>query len=289
MNKKVAFIGVTGMLGKPVAKTLHDAGFLITALVRDIESARKEVSPAIHLIPGDLKNEGDLKRLFVGKDVLYLNLSIKQTEKPGDWHTELEGIRLLLPLAKAAGIKRIVYLSSLIQNYQGTDGFNWWVFDVKLEAVKMIREFGLPYTIFYPSTFMETIITQYKMGRLLLLSGESKYKQHFIAVQDYARQVVKSLKVLNNESKEYVVQGPEAFNSDEAIAEFKKNYSRGRLFIVKASPELIKFYGSFSQKMEYGYHVIQALNNYPEKFEADNTWKELGKPTITLKEFASKI
>ena len=289
MNKKIAFIGVTGMLGKPVAKALHDAGFLITALVRDIESARKKVPPAIHLIPGDLKNEGDLKRLFVGKDALYLNLSIKQTEKPGDWHTELEGIRLLLPLAKAAGIKRVVYLSSLVQNYQGTDGFNWWAFEVKLAAVKMIKEFGLPYTIFYPSTFMETIIAQYKMGRLLLLSGESKYKQHFIAAQDYAKQVVKSLKILNNESKEYVVQGPEGLTSDEAVTEFKKYYSGGRLFILKASPELIKFYGSLMQKMNYGHHIIQALNNYPEKFEAENTWKELGKPAITLKEFASKV
>ena len=288
MNKKIAFIGVTGMLGKPVAKALHDAGFLITALVRDIESARKKVPAAIHLIPGDLKNEGDLKRLFVGKDVLYLNLSVKQTEKPGHWHSELEGIQLLLPLAKAAGIRRIVYLSSLVQNYQGTDGFNWWVFDIKLAAVKMIKEFGLPYTIFYPSTFMETILAQYKMGRFLLLSGESKHKQYFIAAQDYAKQVIKSLKVLNKENKEYVVQGPEALNSDEAIAEFKRNYSGGRLFILKAPPELVRFYGSFAQKMDYGYHVIQALNNYPEKFEADNTWKELGQPTITVKDFASK-
>ena len=288
MSKKIAFIGVTGMLGKPVAKALHDAGFLITALVRDIESARRKVPPAIHLIPGDLKNEGDLKRLFVGKDALYLNLSVKQTEKPGDWHTEMEGIKLLLPLAKAAGIKRVVYLSSLVQNYQGTDGFSWWAFDVKLAAVKMIKEFGLPYTIFYPSTFMETIKAQYKMGRILVLSGESKHKQHFIAAQDYAKQVVKSLHILKNENKEYIVQGSEGYTSDEAVAVFKKNYCGGWLFILKAAPELIKFYGSMMQKMDYGYHIIQALNNYPEKFEAENTWKELGKPTITLQEFASK-
>ncbi len=33
-------------------------------------------------------------------------------------------------------------------------------------------------------------------------------------------------------------------------------------------------------------HIIEALNNYPEKFEAQSTWNELGKPSITLKDFA---
>lgn len=288
MTKKIAFIGITGMLGKPVAKALHEAGYLVTALVRDIETARKNIPPNIHLIPGDLKNEGDLKRLFVGKDVVYLNLSVKQDEKPDEWHTESEGIKLLLPLAKAAGITRVVYLSSIVQRYQGMNDFNWWVFEIKLQAVKMIKESGLPYTIFYPSTFMESIPAQYKMGPLLLMAGESKHKQYFISVLDYARQVAKTLQQNSSTSKEYVVQGPEAFTSDEALAEFKKHYSKGRLFVLKAPIDLIRLYGTLFQKMDYGYHILQALNNYPEVFEADTTWKELGRPTITLKEFAQK-
>jgi hypothetical protein len=48
----------------------------------------------------------------------------------------------------------------------------------------------------------------------------------------------------------------------------------------------LKFAGVFSQKMNYVAHIIEALNNYPEKFSAENTWRDLGKPTITLKDFA---
>jgi len=40
--------------------------------------------------------------------------------------------------------------------------------------------------------------------------------------------------------------------------------------------------GLFSQKMNYVAHICEALNKYPEKFESETTWKDLGKPAITL-------
>jgi len=40
--------------------------------------------------------------------------------------------------------------------------------------------------------------------------------------------------------------------------------------------------------MNYGYHILEALNNYPEKMEAETTWQQLGKPKITLGEFSKR-
>jgi hypothetical protein len=42
-------------------------------------------------------------------------------------------------------------------------------------------------------------------------------------------------------------------------------------------------------RFRYGYEIINALNNYPEKFEAQKTWDELGKPATTLREFAQNL
>jgi hypothetical protein len=36
--------------------------------------------------------------------------------------------------------------------------------------------------------------------------------------------------------------------------------------------------GLFSNKFSYGAKIVEALNNYPEKFESEKTWEELGKP-----------
>lgn len=38
-----------------------------------------------------------------------------------------------------------------------------------------------------------------------------------------------------------------------------------------------------------GIYDIEALNKYPEKFEAQTTWDLLGKPQITLEDFAESL
>jgi hypothetical protein len=194
----------------------------------------------------------------------------------------------LLAVAREVGIKRIFYLSALVIRYEGMNDFSWWVFQLKYDALKAIKASGIPYTIFYPSTFMEALTSQYKQGNKMLIAGKSEYKQHFIAVGDYAKQVVNAVRKNSGESKEYVIQGPEALTTDEAVAEFIRHYTKQHLTVSSLPFGLLRFLGRFSQKMNYGYHIIDALNNYPEKLEAKNTWDELGKPTTTIREFATR-
>jgi hypothetical protein len=51
---------------------------------------------------------------------------------------------------------------------------------------------------------------------------------------------------------------------------------------------VLKIAGKFMPKMNYLTHIMEALNNYPEKFEAKQTWTELGKPEMTLAQFAKE-
>ncbi|HYC30451.1 MAG TPA: hypothetical protein VEB42_16565, partial [Chitinophagaceae bacterium] len=95
--------------------------------------------------------------------------------------------------------------------------------------------------------------------------------------------------LLNNENKEYTVQGLEPYTWDEAAKVFIDNYSKLKLKIVKAPMGMLKLAGRLSPKTWYGYKMLTALNNYPEKFEAEQTWNELGKPQITLAEYAQKL
>jgi hypothetical protein len=44
----------------------------------------------------------------------------------------------------------------------------------------------------------------------------------------------------------------------------------------------------FIAKANYGANIIYALNHYPEKFEAAESWEKLGKPTTTLAQYAQK-
>lgn len=282
----VGIIGATGLLGRPVANALSQAGFSVAAMVRN---PSKVNMPGVSLTSGDLAKADDIKRFVEGKEIIHLNLSVKQHEKESEFHTEQQGLDLLLPLAKAAGVQRISYLASLIIRYQGMNGFDWWVFRLKREAVNKIQNCGIPYTIFYPSTFMESITSQYKQGNRLLLAGKSKFPQYFISSKDYSQQVVAALKQTHTQNKDYIIQGLEPFTTNAALKLFADNYRPTKLSIASAPEGLIKFMGNFSTKMNYGAHMIEALNNYPEKFEAQSTWDELGKPQITLRNFASSF
>lgn len=286
--KKIIVFGSTGLLGKPVTKALINAGFDVSVMARNEALARK-LFPEATIIKGDLKNEANVEKAMQGQEGVFISLSVVQTEKESDWHAEQQGLETIVRIAKQQGIKRIGYLSSLVHLYQGINDFDWWVFRLKQQAVKTIKESGVPYTIFYPSTFMESIFYQSKQWKMIALGGKSAYPLYYIAANDYALQVANSFKILKDENKEYVVQGPEAFTQDEAAKLFIKYYKKERLFTMWAPMFMMQMMGAFSRKFDYGYHIVTALNKYPEKFEATNTWQELGKPTTTLKAFAEKI
>jgi len=193
--QKILFIGASGMLGKPVALELIRAGFQLTLLARDIEKMEK-LFPKIPVIKGDVFDIASLEEAMKGQELVYLNLSVDQSSKKNDTQTEREGMQNIINTAKKTGIKRIAYLSSLIKNYEGMNGFNWWSFQIKQAAVDAIKKSGLNYSIFYPSTFMECLDQQMLQGSRVMLAGKSEAPMWFIAGKDYGKQVAWALKKL---------------------------------------------------------------------------------------------
>ena len=284
---KIVIIGAIGMLGKPVTQELLTAGFQVTIVARDIEKA-KLLFPAASVIEGDLHNKSSLIKAFTGQEAVYCNLNIPQSAKPHVWLPEREGLNNLLEAAHQTGIRCISLISSVVMNYQGMNGFHWWVFDIKQQAVRKIKQSGIPYLVFYPSTFMDNFLYTYRRGNNILLAGTSHAPMYYIAAEDYGKQVASALKNYHGASKEYVVQGLEPYTADQAAKVFISNYTKANLRVLKAPLGLLKILGNFSLQINYGVHIVEALNNYPEKFTAKVTWEELGRPTVTLKEFAQK-
>ncbi|MBD2700471.1 NAD(P)H-binding protein [Spirosoma sp. BT702] len=283
---RVAIIGATGMLGHPVTLELIRAGHTIRIIARDVAKA-KALFPQTEVVPGDIENATSLTDALQGMDAVYLNLSVKQTEKQSDFHTEREGLTNLIQAAHQARIRRIAYLSSIVMRYQGTKGFHWWAFDVKQSAVRLLKESGIPYSIFYPSCFMETISGPQRAGKSILLIGRSAIKQWYVAAQDYGQQVAKALSIAKEgEPQEYVIQGPEPVTQHEAAERFVAAYPNGKLRVLTAPALLMKFAGWFTAMANYGWHITEAINKYPETFEAAQTWTDLGKPEINIERFA---
>jgi uncharacterized protein YbjT (DUF2867 family) len=285
--QKLLFIGASGMLGKPVALELIRSGFQLTLLARDVEKVEK-LFPKIHVVKGDVFDMGSLEAAMKGHEIVYLNLSVAQTSKKSDLQPEREGIKNIIEAAKKTEIKRIAYLSSLVKNYEGMNGFSWWSFEIKRAAVDAIKRSGLNYSIFYASTFMECLDQQMLQGSRLMLVGKSEAPMWFVAGKDFGRQVAWALKKAGGDNQEYPIQGSEAFTWDQAAKVFCDNY-KVPVKPMKAPLAPLKFLGLFNQRINYAYHICEAMNKYPEKFESENAWDDLGKPTITLADYAASL
>ncbi len=284
--RSIAVIGATGMLGQPVTRALITAGFEVRVIARDIQAAQR-IFPDATVVFGDLAKPESLPAALTGVDCLYLNLSVRQTEKPTAFHTETDGLRNLLPAAKAAGVQRIGYLSSIVMRYQGMNDFDWWVFRIKNEAVRLLKESGLDYSIFYPSNFMETMLITQRIGPMVLVVGNSPVKPWFISARDYGQQVARAFQIAKSgHPQEYVIQGLEPLTQLEAARQLAAHYKQSNLRVVVITPAMLRFGRIFSQQADYGFHIGEALNNYPEQFEAEKTWAELGKPATTVQSFA---
>ncbi|WP_080057102.1 SDR family oxidoreductase [Spirosoma aerolatum] len=285
----IAIVGATGMLGQPVTRELIRAGFAVRLIARDVAKT-KAMFPNVDVVSANLRNVDALHNALAGIDTVYLNLSIRQDEKQSDFHTEAEGLQNLIRAAQSTGIKRIGYLSSIIIRYQGMNGFRWWVFDVKQAAIELIKASGISYSIFYPSCFMDSLNGTQRAGRFILLVGRSGVKPMYIAASDYGRQVARAFQMgQDKRNQEYVIQGPEAITQHEAAERFIKAYKKEKLSLLTTPPILMKLGRLFSAQADYGYSITDALNNYPEVFESQKTWDDLGKPTTTIEQFAGSL
>ena len=281
----IAIIGATGMIGQPVAHELIWAGNRIRIVARDVAKA-KQAFPHVEVVPGDLRDKASLLNALRGIDTVYLSLSVKQTEKQTDFHTEGEGLSNLIDVAKQAGVRRVAYLSSIVMRYQGMNGFDWWAFRVKQEAGRMIKASGIPHSIFYPSNFMESLTGTQRLGRFVLLVGRSSVRPWYVSAHDYGKQVARALSQAQDQHQEYVIQGPEAMAQHEAANRYVAANPNEKLSVLTTPPFLVRLGRPFSAQADYGWHITEALNKYPEQFEAERTWVELGKPTTTIELFA---
>ncbi len=280
--KKIAVIGATGMLGMPVVSALLRAGFQVTALVRNRESARRVLPPETRLVEADICDEESLRRGLARQDAVYLNLSVLPTERKEDFHTEAEGLDNILAAARRAGVGRVAYLSALIHDGPAT---GWWVLEVWREAVRKIRASGLAYTIFYPTNLMETLAHKHLRGQLMTLVGTARHRNYWIAGEDYGRQVAASFAISDAASREYVIQGPEAMTYDQAARRFAAGLGM-KVTILKVPLCLMRLGGLFSPSLDFNAQVMRAILAYPEEFKAAETWRELGKPSMTIEDFA---
>jgi uncharacterized protein YbjT (DUF2867 family) len=168
------------------------------------------------------------------------------------------------------------------------NGFHWWAFDRKRESIAILKDCGLEWTIFYPSTFMDNFLSSYRDGDKVLLVGRGKHPQWFIDGDDYGAQVARSFALESAAGREYPVQGPEPLLTADAAEIFVQNNPNPNLRIKRIPLWPLRVAGLVSRNLADLWSIVEALNEHPEQFQSETTWAELGKPQTTMAEFARR-
>lgn len=113
-----AFVtGGTGFIGQRVVEKLRSRGDEVVALVRSPGKAAPLLDAGATLVEGDLADEQAIRQGVDGADAVFhvgaaYKVGIPKSEHEELWDANVEGTRRVLDAAIAAGVPRIVYVST---------------------------------------------------------------------------------------------------------------------------------------------------------------------------------
>jgi len=266
---KVLIIGASGMLAKPVINQLDKAGFQLRLFSRKVSSSM--FGKEYEIFQGDVFNRTDLEKAIDGCDAIHISLSNVD---------EAKVTRAIVEIAKQKQIKCI----SIITGCTVSEENRWFpMIDNKFQAEQTIINSGIPYMIFRPTWFFESLDLMVRNGKAFVM-GKQPNPYHWVAAEDYARMVAAAYLQPEAKNKVFYVFGPEKLLMKDALEKYCKR-CHPQIKKVSVIPLwMMKVIAKLSGKKELGNAV--SLFSYFEKVKelgnAGEANQMLGKPEISL-------
>jgi len=229
--KTIAVTGGTGFVGKFLIKALSDKGYNIRIITR---RKPKTLLPDIEYAEVDYTNTDTLKYAFDKADaVIHLAAALFCTSKKDFLKANGVGTSHVVEAAKAAGVKKIVYLSSLAaggpaegkprdEEQPDEPVSNYGI--SKLEGEKAVRTFpDGAFVILRPAIIyggrdagVSTISDWVRRG-LMINAGNGDAEFSFIHVSDVVRALITALENNNLNGKAFYICEQKRYKWDDFI------------------------------------------------------------------------
>lgn len=207
----IVVIGGTGRLGEPVTRRLRADGYVVRVFTRSPEKARAKFGAECEIVVGDVEDQLSLDVALKGCHGVHINL-----DGGPDPDLERRGVENITRAAVKAGIQRISYLSGATVSEENC----WFVgTHAKFHAEAAIRASGVPYSIFKPTFFMESL-PSYVRGKRASVIGNQPHVWHWVAAADYARMVSSAYAASAAANKDFYVYGPQPYTLREALQKY---------------------------------------------------------------------
>jgi nucleoside-diphosphate-sugar epimerase len=212
---RVAITGGSGFLGLHLARRLRADGADVRTLdVVPLDDASLESSGGVEELLGDVRVEGDVRRLVAGVDVLVHAAAALpiQESRTAIRSVNVDGTAVTLGAALEAGVRRVVLISSTavygvperhpIHESDPLVGVGAYG-ESKIDAERLCEAFarrGLEAVVIRPKTFVgperlgvfEILFDWIREGRRIPILGDGSNRYQLLAVEDLVDAVVRS-------------------------------------------------------------------------------------------------
>lgn len=269
--KKVCILGATGLIAQETIKAFHDAGFQLRLFSRSIQA---EKYPDHETVKGDVFNEKDLESAIKDCDAIHITLS------------QLDEFAAVEKIVKAAGqhpIKLISYVSGATVCEENS----WFSFiEAKYKSEQLLKASGIPYIIFRPTWFMESLSLMVQDGKANIM-GKQPLKIRWIASKDFGQLLVKGFQNKALFNQEYNAYGPESLTINEALEKYIK-VKHPEIPKVQNAPfwllKLIAFI-SGNKQLKAFIPLFEYFESTKEAGSPETSDKLLGKSKTTLEQW----
>jgi uncharacterized protein YbjT (DUF2867 family) len=219
--------GGTGFVGSAIVKELLRRGEKVAVLGRDADKIHKRLGTDVEARPGDVRDPATLGSAMQGVDIV-----INAVQFPGSpienrrkgytfEEIDLKGTRHQVDAAKAAGVKRFVYVSGVGAS---KDAEKHW-FRYKWEAEDYVQQSGLEWVVLRPTWVYgpEDVSLNRFLGfasklPFVPMFGNGKQDMQPVFIDDVARAAVDC--ALKPEAANLVLEigGPEVMSMNDVVS-----------------------------------------------------------------------
>jgi uncharacterized protein YbjT (DUF2867 family) len=222
----ILVVGSTGFLGGEICRRLRASGDAVRGLTRttsDPAAVDRLRAMGVEIAIGDLRDRESLDAACRDIDTVCSTATITRSRQPGDSieATDEAGQLRLIDAARAAGVRRFVYIS-YSQNLKDDGPLT----RAKRAVEQRLRESGMAYTILRPSYFMEVWLSPHLgfdyMNRKATLYGGGDATISFISLGDVAEFAVRVLHSPDVVNATLELGGPDAVSPHDAVHIFEE-------------------------------------------------------------------
>jgi NADH dehydrogenase len=276
MTATVLVIGGTGQLGAPVARRLRHDGYRVRLLVRD-GAHDDDHDDDYDYVGGDLDDPAALRRALDGCVAVHLSVRGGPTAEAFD-RVEHRGTARVAQLAARAGVERLTYVSHTLAAPDAAAPD----LRAKFHAEQAITAGPVPYTIFRPTYFMESLHRHVRGGRAVVL-GRQPHPFHLIAAADFASMVARALATPEAAGSRLDVHGPQAHTIPDALRTYRDRLAPGTRVVTVPLWFMTLLNRTVLRGQLHGtLGLMRALQQFGERGDPSETNRLLGAPTTTL-------